>query len=154
MCYGLPVRPRRQLTPIRRLLDECLDRVAGHPGAGTLWRVWDEAVGAQIARRAQPVRLRDRILVVAVTSAPWMQELHMLKRTVVDAVNARLPTPLVDDLYLVLTEDRLDPQPVPARPPRTCAPPPSDDALPDLPPALRESFNNVLAAWKRRARTG
>jgi len=150
----LPVRPRGQLTPIRRLLDDCLDRVAGQPGAGTLWQVWDHAVGAQIARRAQPVRLRDRTLVVAVTSAPWMQELHMLKRTLVDALNECLPTPLVDDLYLVLTEDRTDPQPVPARPPRTCEPPPGDDVLPDLPPALHASFTSVLAAWKRRSDRG
>lgn len=149
-----PVYRRRQPIPMRRLLDECLDRVAGQPGAGALWRVWDEAVGAQIARRAQPIRLRGRTLVVAVTSAPWMQELHMLKRTVVDAVNTRLPTPLLDDLYLILTEDRPDPQAVPPRPPRTCAPPPTDDVLPDLPPALRESFTNMLRAWRRRADRG
>ena len=145
------VRQRPQPTPIRGLLDDCLDQVAGQPGSGALWRVWDEAVGAQIARRAQPVRLRDRTLVVAVTSAPWMQELHMLKRTLVDAVNERLPTPLIDDLYLVLTEDRADPKPIPVRPPRVCVPPPSTPQLPDLPPALRESFTSVLAAWKRRA---
>ncbi len=150
----LPVRARRQPTSIRRLLDNCLDQAAGQPGAGALWRVWDGAVGAQIARRAQPVRLRDRTLVVAVTSAPWMQELHMLKRTLVDAVNECLPTPLIDDLYLVLTEDRADPRPVPPRPPPTCAPPPGDDALRDLPPALRESFTSVLTAWKRRAQRG
>jgi len=42
----------------------------GTPGAAAIWRVWDDAVGPQIARRAQPVRLRARTLVVAVSSAP------------------------------------------------------------------------------------
>src|SRR6185369_8531771 len=95
-------------TTVRHLLERCLDRIAGEPGAAAIWRVWADAVGPQVARRAQPVRLRGRTLLVAVSSAPWMQELQLLKRTILAELAARLPrrgddTSIVADLYFVLT---------------------------------------------------
>jgi hypothetical protein len=147
------VRKRSEPATIESVVTTCLDRALGTPGAAAIWRVWEDAVGAHIVRRAEPVRLRGRTLVVAVSSAPWMQELNLLKRTIVNAVNARLDRPLIDDLYLVLTEARVA-DAVPAhRPPAEPCPPPATDAdLATLPPALRASFGDVLAAWRRRAR--
>jgi hypothetical protein len=146
------VRKRSEPATIESVVATCLDRALGTPGAAAIWRVWDDAVGAQIARRAEPVRLRGRTLVVAVSSAPWMQELNLLKRTVVSAVNTRLAQPLIDDLHLVLTEGRagevVTPRRVHAEP---CPPPPTDVDLEALPPALRASFGDVLDAWRRRA---
>lgn len=147
--------PRRDPTPIDGVLDRCLDRVLGTPGASAIWRVWEDAVGAAIARRAEPMRLRGRTLVVAVSSAPWMQELTLLKRRLITALNARLPQPLVDDVFLVLTEGRRTETAPPrrVRPPAACPPPPAHADLDALPPALRTSFTEMLDAWKRRART-
>lgn len=147
-----PVRKRSEPASIESVVATCLDRALGTPGAAGIWRVWDDAVGAQIARRAEPVRLRGRTLVVAVSSAPWMQELNLLKRTIVNAVNTRLPQPLIDDLYLVLTEGRVADAP-PSRVPRTapCPPAPTNVDLTTLPRALRTSFDDVLQAWRRRA---
>jgi predicted nucleic acid-binding Zn ribbon protein len=146
------MKARRDPAPLGSFLDSCLDRAAGSEGAGAVWRVWDETVGPQIARRAQPVRLRGRTLVVAVSSSPWMQELQMLRRSILEELHARLPAALIDDLHFVLTE--LGPA-VAARPvvqrTRRCEPPPRTDALPDLPEALRRSFTDMLAAWRRRA---
>lgn len=134
------------------MLGTCLDRVLGTPGASAIWRVWGDAVGPAIARRADPVRLRGRTLVVAVSSAPWIQELTLLKRNVVAALNERLPRPLVDDLFLVLTEARpMEPRATP-RPRPACSTPPADVDLDDLPATLRASFTGVLDAWRRRAR--
>jgi len=149
------VKPRREPATINTVVETCLDRVLGTPGASAIWRVWSDAVGVAIARRAEPVRLRGRTLVVAVSSAPWMQEITLLKRNVVAALNARLPQPLVDDLYLVLTEGRVT-APVAPPPPRRRAPcpePPADVELAGLPPALRTSFSDMLDAWRRRARS-
>lgn len=146
------MRKRHDPSPIGPVLDDCLDRAAGEPGASAIWRVWDAAVGAQIARRAQPVRLRGRTLVVAVSSAPWMQELQMLKRSIVAALAESLPRALVDDLYFVLTEHGPAGETrVRARRARTVAPPPAAVELPALPESLRRSFADVLAAWRRRA---
>jgi hypothetical protein len=139
---------------VSSLLERCLDHVAGEPGAAAIWRVWDDAVGAQIARRAQPVRLRGRTLIVAVSSAPWMQELQLLKRTVLTELNAHLSSPLVDDLFFVLTSiaeganDRAAPPPA-AR--RACPPPPAPRDLTSLPEPLRACFDGIAHAWRRRA---
>src|SRR5436190_18050373 len=94
-----------QATPLASLLGRCLDRVVGTDGAAAIWRAWEEAVGSQIARRAQPVRLRGRTLIVAVSSAPWMQEMQLLKPRLRDAINAQLAKPLVGDLFFVLSEE-------------------------------------------------
>ncbi len=146
--------PRREPASIDAVLETCLDRVLGTPGASAIWRVWNDAVGAAIARRAEPMRLRGRTLVVAVSSAPWMQELTLLKRNIVTALNERLPRPLVDDLHLVLTEGRATITPAPARRFHApCPPPPAVADLDALPEDLRASFAGVLEAWRRRARS-
>jgi predicted nucleic acid-binding Zn ribbon protein len=142
-------------TPVRlgALLDACLDRATGTPGAAVIWRVWDDAVGPQIARRAQPVRLRAGTLVVAVSSAPWMQELQLLKRTMRDQLNAHLPAPVITDLRFTLTtfsEPPALPEPRRAPAPR-CTAPPAADHLESLPEPIRRSFSDMLTAWRRRA---
>jgi len=140
---------------VRALLERSLDRIAGEPGAAAIWRVWEDAVGPQIARRAQPVRLRGRTLMVAVSSAPWMQELQLLKRTVLAELNARLDGLLVADLHFVLTslgDER--PAAAPATPRRRCPPPPRQEDLADLgtlPAPLRACFDDITRAWRRRA---
>ena len=40
--------------PIRTLLDACLDQAAGQPGAGAVWRVWNDAVGAMESLLERP----------------------------------------------------------------------------------------------------
>ena len=67
---------------------------------GSIWLVWDSAVGKQIAGRARPVSFRDGTLTVAVESAPWMQQLTFLKKGIMEKLNARLGEELVRDIYL------------------------------------------------------
>ena len=141
-------------TPIKSLLETCVDRAAGAPGAAAIWQVWDACVGAAVARRAQPVRLRGRTLIVAVSSAPWMQELQLLKPAIRTELNARLATPLVEDLFFVLTAVGDEPaersRAAATSPP--CPPSPAHADLMSLPEGLREGFDELLAAWERRAR--
>jgi hypothetical protein len=146
-------RPKSPIA-VASLLDRCLDRIAGEPGAAAIWRVWSDAVGPQIARRAQPVRLRGRTLIVAVSSAPWMQELKLLAPAIRTALNDALGAPLVADLYLVLTDgDDVVAGGARTTPPaRRCPRPPANPDLGALSDPLRESFREFLAAWQRRAR--
>jgi predicted nucleic acid-binding Zn ribbon protein len=152
---------RSQSAPpmVRTLLDQCLDRIAGEPGAAAIWRVWEGAVGAQIARRAQPIRLRGKTLLVAVSSAPWMQELQLLKRTILTELNARLATPLIGDLFFVLaaTPDVTGEIPAGAPAPRRrCPPAPTSTDTSDLaalPEPLRACFDSLARAWRQRARS-
>jgi len=138
---------------IGSILSGCLDRVAGEPGAAAIWRAWEAAVGPQIARRADPLRLRGRTLIVAVSSAPWMQELQLLKPQIRAELNAHLPAALVEDLFLVLVEGR-DTIAPPRRdaPAARCPPPPAHVDLGGLPDPLRASFRALFEAWRRRAR--
>ena len=145
------MRKRVEPSTIEAVLDKCLDRALGTPGAAAIWRVWSDAVGAPIARRSEPIRLRGRTLIVAVSSAPWMQELNLLKRGIVTALNARLPRPLIDDLFFVLTEGRVAAEAPPRRRPAACPAPPGHIDLGALPAPLRASFDGVLSAWQRRA---
>ena len=67
---------------------------------GKIWLVWNAAVGKQIAAKAHPVSFRDGILTVAVSSAPWMQQLTFLKQGMIEKLNARLGAETVRDIYL------------------------------------------------------
>jgi predicted nucleic acid-binding Zn ribbon protein len=67
---------------------------------GKVWLVWESAVGPQIAGRARPVSFRDGTLTVAVSSAPWMQQLTFLKKGITEQLNARLGEEVVRDIYL------------------------------------------------------
>ena len=81
-----------------------------------IWRVWDQAVGQQIASKAHPAAFRDGTLTVAVTSAPWMQQLGFLKRQIMEAVNRALGEELVTEVYF--KAGRVSPPPPPLPPPR------------------------------------
>ena len=80
-----------------------------------IWRVWDKAVGEPIASKARPAAFRRGILTVAVTSAPWMQQLGFLKRQLMDAVNGALGEELVTEIHL--KAGTISPPPSPPAPP-------------------------------------
>jgi len=67
-----------------------------------IWVEWTSVVGPTIAAHAKPAQLRRGVLVVAVDGPEWMQELQYVKREVCERLNARLGTPTVRDIYLVL----------------------------------------------------
>lgn len=57
-------------------------------------------MGKQISSHARPVKFNDGVLTVAVTSAPWMQQLTFLKDTMREKLNNALGEPLVTGIYL------------------------------------------------------
>ena len=73
-------------------------RLADH----AVWSHWDAVVGPTLARHARPERLRRGVLVVAVDSPEWMQELQFLKHELRERLNARLGRSAVRDVFLVL----------------------------------------------------
>lgn len=95
-------RKRSQPTAVAGLLGEIF---RGKPlekrlREGKIWMVWDAAVGAQIASKARPAAFRDGILTVAVSNAPWMQQLNFLKQGLIDKINATLGEEMVREIYL------------------------------------------------------
>jgi predicted nucleic acid-binding Zn ribbon protein len=68
--------------------------------AHRIWDVWEAAVGADVARRSQPLSLRRGQLTVAVSSSSWMQQLSFLRDSIRDAVNRALGEEAVQDVRL------------------------------------------------------
>lgn len=65
-----------------------------------IWRVWTDAVGAVVAARAQPLRIINGTLTVAVSSAPWMQELRFMTGMMKEKLNGRLGAEVVREIIL------------------------------------------------------
>ena len=63
------------------------------------WAIWDEVVGPQIARHAQPLRIRESILEVRVENPTWMQQLQLLKPKILKELNGRLGETTLSDIY-------------------------------------------------------
>ncbi|MFH1313296.1 MAG: DUF721 domain-containing protein [Candidatus Eisenbacteria bacterium] len=60
--------------------------------------LWEEAVGKNIARRAQAVSVRNEILFVVVQNSAWLQELSLLKEGIIEKVNSAVGTDVVKDI--------------------------------------------------------
>lgn len=65
-----------------------------------IWRVWNSVVGRAVASRAQPLRIINGVLTVAVSSAPWIQELRFMTAIIMEKLNAALGGPVVSQIVL------------------------------------------------------
>ncbi|MBI5484223.1 MAG: DUF721 domain-containing protein [Deltaproteobacteria bacterium] len=65
-----------------------------------IWRIWPDVVGAVVAARAQPMRIINGTLTVAVSSAPWMQELRFMTGMMKEKLNGRLGSEVVREIVL------------------------------------------------------
>ena len=61
---------------------------------------WHELVGADVAKHSRPVKFRQGNLTVAVSSPTWMQQLTMLKPTLLKTLQDALGPALVKDIQL------------------------------------------------------
>ncbi|MFZ5759995.1 MAG: DUF721 domain-containing protein [Thermodesulfobacteriota bacterium] len=91
-------------TSIRTLLHTLIatkgweGRVAVHQ----VFLLWEELVGPDIARHAQPYLIRKDILWLRVSDSVWMQQLQFLKIMLLDKINGRLPKGRLADLRFQL----------------------------------------------------
>jgi hypothetical protein len=65
-----------------------------------IWRIWPDVVGAALAGRAQPLRIINGTLTVAVSSAPWMQELRFMTGMMKDKLNSCLGSEIIREIIL------------------------------------------------------
>ena len=63
-----------------------------------LWQQWDEVVGTAIAQNTRPEAIKGKLLLVKVSSAPWMQQLQFLKPELIEKLNQTLGKELVEDI--------------------------------------------------------
>ncbi|MDD2365423.1 MAG: DUF721 domain-containing protein [Desulfuromonadaceae bacterium] len=81
------------------------DNLAGAGLSATLqeaeiWRVWPDVVGDTLSSRAQPLRIINGTLTVAVSSAPWMQELRFMTALLKEKLNNSLGGEVVREIVL------------------------------------------------------
>lgn len=81
-----------------------------------IWRVWSDVVGSTIAGRAQPLRIINGTLTVAVSSAPWMQELRFMTGMMKEKLNTCLGADVVREIILKAGRVELPPVVVPEVP--------------------------------------
>lgn len=99
----MPKRPRMPFPrPLSGVVQESLTGLglAERLREAEIWRIWPEVAGATISCRAQPVRIINGTLTVAVSSAPWMQELRFMTGMMKDKLNSRLGAEVVSEIVL------------------------------------------------------
>lgn len=65
-----------------------------------IWRIWPDVVGSTLAGRAHPLRIINGTLTVAVSSAPWMQELRFMTTMMKEKLNSSLGAEVVREIVL------------------------------------------------------
>jgi len=97
-------------TPVGNLIDWVFKEFNLDAGVKSqkVFEVWDEVVGETIARKARPETIRNRVLVVKVSSSPWIQELQFMKQMIRDKLNERIGETLIDDLFFQMGTFRFE----------------------------------------------
>lgn len=96
-------RPRMTFPkPLSGLIQESLKGhcLAERLREAEIWRVWPDVVGATVASRAQPLRIIRGTLTVAVSSAPWIQELRFMTDMIREKLNSCLGGEVVREIVL------------------------------------------------------
>src|SRR3990167_4209307 len=104
------------------ILDKSLKRLDLSPRLDEygVWPIWNDIVGATIARNAQPEKIRNGTLFVKVSGATWMQELQYMKEMISQKLNQSWRREVVRTFFF-LVENR---EREPARPKPQESPPP------------------------------
>lgn len=64
----------------------------------TVFELWPEVVGKDIAQRTCPYVIRGSILWIRVSDSVWMQQLHLQKPLILEQINRRLKGAVISDL--------------------------------------------------------
>jgi hypothetical protein len=139
------------------LLQQSLHRLELGPQlqAYAVWPVWNEVVGAPVARHAQPEKIRNGTLFVKVSSPVWMQQLQFMKDLIAEKLNQRLRAAVVKNIFFfvgTVSSPELEPEPqtepISTAPARTVIDDQFLDSLQD--PEVRQAFKRLLRGYARR----
>jgi predicted nucleic acid-binding Zn ribbon protein len=86
--------------PLGTVLEQAVkaSRIDVDLDAYRLWQQWEDVVGAAIAQNTRPEAIKGKLLLVNVSSAPWMQQLQFLKPELIQKLNQTLGKELVEDI--------------------------------------------------------
>ncbi|MCK4389706.1 MAG: DUF721 domain-containing protein [Desulfobacterales bacterium] len=63
-----------------------------------LWQQWKDVVGPAVAQNTRPEAIKGKLLLVNVSSAPWMQQLQFLKSELIGKLNETIGKEVVRDI--------------------------------------------------------
>lgn len=63
-----------------------------------IWEVWPQVVEPAVAQNARPAAMKDDLLVVHVSSSPWVHKLRFMKQDIVAKLNAAVGDGVVRDI--------------------------------------------------------
>ena len=92
-----------------------------HLDHAQIWEHWEAIVGPEFAPRSHPLKVRKRILTVAILNPVWMLKFSYDKREILSKINSLLTTEAIEDIYLTLppNEDLPKPPDTPKSPEKT-----------------------------------
>ena len=93
-------RRKASLTPLKDVLGS-LFKNGGLPfdlDDVRIWQVWEDAVGAIVARHAKPSWIKERCLRVRVSDPVWLQELRFQEHEIRERLNERLGKEVVQKI--------------------------------------------------------
>ena len=96
-----PIRKKMSRpAPLGTTLQQAMEaaRIDVDLDAYRLWQYWEDVVGQPIAQNTQPEAIKGNLLLVNVSSAPWMQQLQFLKSELIEKLNEALGKDLVGDI--------------------------------------------------------
>jgi hypothetical protein len=148
------------MTSLLNLLPKMLRHIGDSAEARqqAVFAAWTAAVGSQVRKVTQPLRLERKTLIVAVPDHTWRTQLDRIKGQALFRLNSLLGAPVITTIEFVINPDSLgDDSPAPREfhfvAPEKAALPLSDDAARISNPELRDAF--LRAAGKcleRRAK--
>lgn len=111
--------------------------------AGLVWSRWEDIVGAQVARHAEPTSLRQGLLRVRTSSPAWAGELLYLRSDIAQRANELLGRSAVSEVRIWTAPGAIR-RPRPARPPTLER---RRDAAPTDP---QETLRRAHEAWLKQ----
>jgi predicted nucleic acid-binding Zn ribbon protein len=86
--------------PLGTILQQAMkaSRIDVDLDAHRLWQQWEDVVGTTIAQNARPEAIKGKLLLVNVSSAPWMQQLQFLKPELIARLNENLGKEVVEEI--------------------------------------------------------
>jgi len=86
--------------PLGTILQQAIEasRIDVDLDAYRLWQQWKDVVGPAIAENTRPEAIKGKLLLVHVSSAPWMHQLQFLKPELIEKLNETIGKEVVGDI--------------------------------------------------------
>ncbi len=97
---------KKEAVAIRTVVDDIIKKLETGRGsqAGTLSASWAEAIGEKNLKHANPVDIKDGVLVVHVDSSVWIHKLSMDKANIMMKMKDKLGEGIIKDIKLRIGE--------------------------------------------------